>query len=77
MAGLVELTGSDAQASHEEQDDAEDGEDAGGSNRTWSPAVTGGAVWKAFTQRGGSKDRQREKSTLESVQHLLLCASTS
>ena len=34
MARLVELTGSYTQASHEEQDDTEDGEDAGGSHRT-------------------------------------------
>ncbi len=38
MARLVELTGSYTQASHEEQDDTEDGEDAGGSHRTWKSA---------------------------------------
>lgn len=34
VSGLVELTGGDTKAAHEEQDDAEDGEDAGGSNGT-------------------------------------------
>ena len=32
VPGLVELAGGDAKAAHEEQDDAEDGEDAGGSH---------------------------------------------
>lgn len=35
MAGLVELAGSYTQASHEEQDHAEDGEDAGCSHGTY------------------------------------------
>lgn len=42
VAWLVELTGSYTQASHEEQDDAEDGEDAGGSHRTWKSVEDGG-----------------------------------
>lgn len=35
VAGLVELAGSYTQASHEEQDHAEDGEDAGCSHGTY------------------------------------------
>lgn len=35
MARLVELTGGYTETPHEEQDDAEDGKDAGGPNRTW------------------------------------------
>lgn len=42
MAWLVELTGSYTQASHEEQDDTKDGEDAGGSHRTWESAEDSG-----------------------------------
>lgn len=34
VARLVELAGGDAQTPHEEQDDAEDGEDAGSPDRT-------------------------------------------
>lgn len=92
VAWLVELTGSYTQASHEEQDDTEDGEDAGGSNRTWKPAEGGGerrrsqnGMWflSSHTERRQQRkserwgkwwgsEKQREKSTLESFQHLLL-----
>lgn len=36
VAWLVELAGGDAQASHEEQDHAQDGEDTGGPYSTWT-----------------------------------------
>lgn len=73
VAWLVELTGSDAQASHEEQDDAEDGEYAGGSHRTWESAEDSGEERKeggegrmgcdlVFTQRGQQPvGQQRER----------------
>lgn len=42
VAGPVELAGGDAKTSHEEQDHAEDGEDAGGPHRTWGGGGGGG-----------------------------------
>lgn len=52
VAWLVELTGSYTQASHEEQDDAENGEDTGRSNSTW----TGHRPW-----RGNKGEEEKER----------------
>lgn len=52
VARLVELTGGYTQASHEEQDDTEDGEDAGGSHRTWKSAEDGGRERRGKEAKG-------------------------
>lgn len=66
VARLVELTGGYTQTPHEEQDDAEDGKDAGGPNRTWE---TSGGRRRGDSGEGGGTGggrRQRERNTLES-----------
>lgn len=51
MARLVKLAGGDAEASHEEQDDTEDGKDAGGSYGAWMVTRGGWEEGEGETKR--------------------------
>lgn len=70
MARLVELTGGYTQTPHEEQNDAEDGEDAGGPNRTWE---TSGGRRRGHGGEGGNRRRKETKAEKHIRIHFSIC----